>query len=101
MHKKLLLSCLVIGALAFATPLRVNAQTPTVEILATDPVALAGTSDAAFTVIRDGDTNSDLTVELSIGGTSTNGEDYAETADEVVIPTGYLAVTFPFTRSST
>ncbi len=67
----------------------------TLKILATDPVALAGTSTAAFTVIRDGDTNADLTVELSIGGTSTNGEDYATTANEVVIPAGFLAVDIP------
>jgi hypothetical protein len=94
MHKKLLLSCLVTGTLAFANLLQADPG-PNVEILATDPVALTGTSTAAFTVIRDGDTNADLTVELSIGGTSTNGEDYATTANEVVIPTGFLAVDIP------
>ncbi len=95
MHKKLLLSCLVTGTLAFANTLRADVPVPNVEILATDPVALAGTSTASFTLIRDGDTNSDLTVELSLGGTATNGDDYATTATEVVIPAGYLALDIP------
>ncbi|HEY3854582.1 MAG TPA: Ig-like domain-containing protein [Verrucomicrobiae bacterium] len=95
MHKKLLLSCLVTGTLAFANLVRADVPVPNVEILATDPVALDSTSTAAFTVIRDGDTNADLTVELSIGGTATNGEDYATTENEVVIPAGYLAVDIP------
>jgi hypothetical protein len=109
MYKKILLTCLLTGTLAFANHLSAQgtppaSALPSVEILATDPFALEGTSEAAFTLIRNGDTNEDLTVDLSIFGTASNGVDYAEITNEVVIPTGYYAVDiqiFPFINLDT
>jgi hypothetical protein len=98
MHKKLLLTCFVTSALAFGSHLRAQSPAttePFVEILATDPTALEGTSSGAFTLIRDGDTNADLTVYLEILGTASNGVDYAVITNAIVIPTNYLAVDIP------
>jgi hypothetical protein len=98
MNKKLLVTFLVTGAMAIANHL--CAQTPTpplpfVEILATDPTALEGTSSGAFTLIREGDTNADLTVNIGIYGSASNGVDYVPLASAIVIPAGYLAVDIP------
>jgi hypothetical protein len=100
MNKKILLTCLVTGALAFGSHLRAQTTTPTpslpfVEILATDPTALDGTSSGSFTLIRNGDTNADLTVTLDILGSASNGVDYVLIATDVVIPATYLAVDIP------
>jgi hypothetical protein len=92
-----------------------------VNIVATDPVAIAGTNcwawlggpltwsnwvsptavwwwhtncapiDAIFTVSRYGSTNSDLTVNYDIGGTATNGVDYVTLPGSVTIPAGQSA----------
>jgi hypothetical protein len=93
MNKKLFFTCLITTAMAFGSQLR--AQNSFVEILATDPTALEGTSTAAFTLIRDGDTNDDLTVDLDIHGSASNGVDYVEITSAVLIPKGYLAVDIP------
>jgi hypothetical protein len=86
---------------------------PEVTIYAPDPVAVegtnffwfrpltdftnyySGTNTATFLVRRTGDTNSALTVFYDIGGTATNGVDYATIADNVTIPAGkrYALVT--------
>jgi hypothetical protein len=98
MNKKLLLTCLITSALAFGNHLRAQSATPNepfVLILATDPTALEGTSSGAFTLIRNGDTNADLTVNLAIRGSASNGVDYVELAHTVTIPAGYLAVDIP------
>lgn len=95
MNKKLLFTCVVTGALAFGNHLRAQTTTtpkPFVEILATDPTALEGTSSGAFTLIRNGDTNADLTVYVEFLGTASNGVDYAQITNAVTIPSGYLAV---------
>jgi hypothetical protein len=81
-------------------------QPPVVSIVATDPIAVegtnfisfwpptiftnfwSGTNTATFLVRRAGDTNSDLTVQYGIGGTATNGVDYAALPGSVVIPAG-------------
>jgi len=47
-----------------------------------------GPKDAAFTVFRYGDTNSDLAVTYGIGGTATNGVDYVALPGTVTIPAG-------------
>jgi hypothetical protein len=95
MKKRLLFTCLVTGALAFGNHLRAQPAAPSgpfVEILATDPTALEGTSTAAFTLIRNGDTNADLAVPIKILGTASNGVDYAQITSPITIPKGYLAV---------
>jgi hypothetical protein len=77
---------------AFALNVSVHAQS--VKIIASDPVALEGTSTASFTLIRadDATTNSDLAVNLDISGTASNGVDYTAISSPVTIPAGYLAV---------
>jgi len=98
MNKKLLLTCFVTSALAFGNHLRAQTATttgPFVEILATDPTALEGTSSAAFTLVRNGDTNTELTVYVELLGTASNGVDYASITNVIVIPTNYLAVDIP------
>jgi hypothetical protein len=98
MNKKLLLTYVVFSALAFGNHLRAQSPTtnePFVLILATDSTALEGTSTGAFTLIRNGDTNAALTVNLEIAGTASNGVDYALISNAVTIPAGYLAVDIP------
>ena len=80
---------------------------PVVSIIATDPIAVegtnfhcypvaatvfsnycSGTNTATFLIRRVGDTNTDLTVYYSIGGTASNGVDYVKIPDNVTIPAG-------------
>ena len=94
-----------------------------VSIFATDPIAVAGTNcwrwlggpptwsnwvspvaiwqwytncgpkDASFTVVRNGNTNSDLTVDYAISGTASNGVDYAALPGNITIPAGQTEAT--------
>jgi hypothetical protein len=65
---------------------------PVVNIEAIDCLAVEGTSNtAAFRVRRSGPTNAPLTVRYLIGGTASNGVDYAEIARSVTIPSGRRA----------
>jgi len=64
------------------------ANVPFVQILATDPTALEGTSTAAFTLIRNGDTSVDLPVYLHISGTASNGVDYVSLPGSVSVLAG-------------
>ncbi len=79
---------------------------PVVTIIATDPIAsvctnfpffppptaaasyISGTNTATFLVRRAGDTNNDLKVDYSIGGTASNGVDYVTLPGSVTIPAG-------------
>ncbi|PYI86640.1 MAG: hypothetical protein DME26_08650 [Verrucomicrobia bacterium] len=47
-----------------------------------------GTNTAIFVIRRSGETNSDLTVHYTIGGTSSNGVDYVTLPNSVTIPAG-------------
>ncbi len=104
------------GAMTVSPPVNITVKTnpppptnfpPVVTIFATDPVASEGANcfcwpgwssglptnfpcpnTATFVVRRFGDTNSDLTVFYSIGGTASNGVDYAALPGEVAIPAG-------------
>jgi hypothetical protein len=98
------------GSMATSGPVQIYVLTnlpPTVSIYAPDPVAIegtnyanwfvpatsvtnyiSGTNTATFLVRRDSDTNTDLTVYYSIGGTASNGVDYVTIPNYVVIPTG-------------
>src|SRR5271170_5620696 len=84
-----------LGLLACTLALASSSYAQTVKILATDPVALEGTSTASFTLVRTGDSSSDLSVNLTISGTASNGVDYVAIASPVTIPAGYLAVDVP------
>lgn len=76
------------------TPPPVTNPIPVVTIYARDPIASQGgnpgtTNVASFIVHRTDGTNSDLTVFYSIGGTASNGVDYAELSGTVTIPAGH------------
>lgn len=61
----------------------------TVTIRATDPTAAeAGPDTGAFTVRRSGDFTSSLTVNYTVGGTATNGVDYAPLSGSVTFAPG-------------
>ena len=98
-----------------------------VSIVATDPIAIAGTNafwvwpgltnatpawtnwpparwqnftnwgpkDALFTVRRFGNAGADLTVNFNIGGTASNGVDYATLTNFVTIPAGEACALIP------
>lgn len=85
------------GALALGTYVQAQTVAPPnatsqVGISATDPYALAGTSSGAFTLTLPEPTTTNLTVNLTIGGTASNGVDYVSITNSVVIPAGYMAV---------
>lgn len=95
------------GATALSAPIRVTVEdrfVPTiVNIYATDP---QGTEipevppgqerpqlfdPAVFTITRSGNTNIDLVVRYRIGGSASNGVDYAKIPGEVTIPAGSIS----------
>jgi len=66
---------------------------PTVSITATDATASEpGLDQGAFTVSRTGPMTGDLTVNLRIAGTASNGVDYAALNNSVTIPAGASSV---------
>ena len=69
-----------------------------VTIAATDAnAAEAGLDPGVFTITRTGSTAAALAVNLSIGGTATNGTDYQTIASSVTIPTGSATATVTVT----
>ena len=98
------------GLTATSAPVNIFVVTnlpPSMSIYAPDPVAVEGTntmtnwfgaawitnystspSTATFLVQRDSGTNTDQTVYFSIGGTASNGVDYAAIPNSVTIPAG-------------
>jgi hypothetical protein len=97
----------VLSIFIFAFGTKTFAQTdgsdtvPVVTIQATDPIAITyqpGNSDdspfeplgklGVFTVFRRGNTNLTLNVYYQIGGTASNGVDYAQISNWVTIPAG-------------
>jgi hypothetical protein len=90
---------LALASVAFA---QTGSSVPVVTIQATDPVAIAyqpGNPSpftplgklGVFTVFRHGNTNLTLNVYYQIGGTATNGVDYASISDWVSIPAGAVS----------
>jgi Fungalysin metallopeptidase (M36)/CARDB/Fungalysin/Thermolysin Propeptide Motif len=68
----------------------------TVTLQATDSSAAeAGPANGAFTISRSEAMATDLAVNLTVGGTATNGSDYVSIPSPVVIPSGALSVTVP------
>ncbi len=65
-----------------------NPPVPLVTIVATDPIASVAGDTGTFTVFRYGDTNATLNVYYDIGGTASNGVDYAQISHFVTIPAG-------------
>jgi subtilase family serine protease len=71
-------------------------ETPVVKVLATDGVATeTGPTSGLFSVFRAGNTDSDLVVRFSIGGTATGDRDYASLGGSVTIPAGLTSVGIP------
>ncbi len=58
------------------------------------PVVFGGTNTATFVIRRTGPTNDSLTVHYRIGGTASNGVDYAVLPGVAIIPAGRRAVEF-------
>jgi hypothetical protein len=71
---------------------------PTVSVVATVPCASEqGPVAGVFTVTRAGDTTDPLNVSYAIGGTATNGTDYAAITGTVTIPAGAGSATVTIT----
>jgi hypothetical protein len=74
---------------------KINTNLPTISVIASDPVALEGTSTASFTLLRYGPTNSPVAVTLGISGTASNGVDYGPITNTITLPAGDLALDIP------
>jgi len=86
--------------LAFASALfgqTSGSSVPVVTIQATTPVASGPGSPGVFTVFRAGGTNAILNVYYVIGGTASNGTDYAEISNWVPVPAGATSNTITIT----
>src|SRR5205823_3218416 len=68
-----------------------NYPLPVVSIRATDPSASESGDPGVFTVFRDGATNNSLNIFYLIGGSASNGVDYATLGNWVVMPAGARA----------
>jgi hypothetical protein len=78
---------------AFAQTSTSNSPLPVVTIRATDPIASWSGKTGTFTVFRAGPTNMSLNVYYDIGGTASNGVDYATISHFVLIPEGVTSNT--------
>src|SRR4051794_25046266 len=88
-----LYSCLIALLGFLAVPPNSFGQTagntiPVVTIVATDPLASEAGDTGTFTLFRAGPTNAILNVFCAIGGTASNGLDYALISNFVTIPAG-------------
>lgn len=95
----LCLAVLIVGTGGFAqtgTPSTI----PVVTIKATDPIASGPADPGVFTVFRAGDTNLTLNVYYRIGGTASNGVDYAQISNFVLIPAGATSNSIIITPNS-
>ena len=68
-----------------------NGPMPVVTVRATDPFASWSGDSGALTLLREGPTNATLNVFYLIGGTASNGVDYAQIPYWTVIPAGERA----------
>jgi hypothetical protein len=93
--------CYLLGSAAYAAVhIRDNDTNPppvtnvvtVVTVAASDPEAAEGGNTGRFTVTRSGGTNVALTVWYELGGTASNGVDYAALPGAVSIPAGATSV---------
>lgn len=93
------------SAVLFVAGTGVVAQTsgfiPTVTIQATQPRASGPGNPGVFTVFRSGDTNLNLNVYYTIGGSASNGVDYAKISNYLLIPGGAISNTIVITPLET
>jgi hypothetical protein len=96
-----------LGAVGWSEPVRITVLGPdrqtVVTVVATDaeaeeiPLVPPGMgmpqrdNPAVFTISRAGETNDSLTVYFSLGGSASNGVDYAKVGDSVTIPAGAIS----------
>jgi hypothetical protein len=87
------------GQVQTADDVTINVTAPTrVSIQAVESAASefgepgSGSASGMFTISREGDTSSALPVHLQIGGTASNGLDYASISNMVVIPANLALV---------
>jgi hypothetical protein len=89
---------LLSSAVVFTGGIKAFAQAsdsiPIVTIQATEPLA---SGSGVFTVFRRGDTNETLNVFYTIGGSASNGVDYAEISNYLTIPGGAISNTIVIT----
>jgi len=69
-------------------PVTVTVEATDSEAEEISPLLDRPSNPAAFTIKRDGETNTPLTVYYRLGGTAENGVDYAELPEKVTIPEG-------------
>jgi hypothetical protein len=70
-------------------------------VQATDPLASEpGNDPGSFTLFRSGDTNAALTVDFALGGTASNGVDYAAIPTSVTLAAGQVSSNFSLTPIS-
>lgn len=93
----------LLSALIFAGGTPAIAQTsglstiPVVSIQATQPLASSPGQPGVFTVFRQGDTDETLNVYCQIGGSASNGVDYAQISNFVTILAGETSNTITIT----
>lgn len=68
-----------------------TSSVPVVTIVATDPIASGPATPGEFTVLRAGDTNMTLNVYYQIGGMASNGVDYVQISNFILIPAGSVS----------
>jgi hypothetical protein len=89
------------SAVLFIAGTKAGAQTsgliPVVTIQATQPFASGPKNPGIFTVFRHGDTNATLNIYYQIGGSASNGLDYAQISNFVSIPGGVISNTIVIT----
>jgi hypothetical protein len=84
--------CLLLAPLsAVVAQTSTGPSVPIVTIHATEPLASGPANPGVFTVFRHGNTNADLKVSYDIGGTASNGVDYAAISPWVAIPAGAIS----------
>jgi hypothetical protein len=87
------LQLVAFAAAAFAVALSAFAQTSRLDVVtiqATVPDAFPSNQPGVFTIARQGDTNYALAVFYHVGGTASNGVDYAQIPSGLAIPAGSL-----------
>ncbi len=85
------------GASAYSSPVTISVRTQeisraVVSVLASDAEAAEGGNTGRFTVRRSGNTNAALVVAYLLGGSASNGVDYAALPGSVVLPAGATSV---------
>src|SRR5215469_14215693 len=97
----------LLSVVIIAVGMRASAQTtdsnliPVVIIKATQPIASGPGSPGVFTVFRQGNTNQTLNVFYNIGGSASNGVDYAKISNFLLIPAGANSNTIVITPLAT